>query len=106
MLKTIVTCNFSGPLKRKQAASFCDISKRLKPEVRLKKDGRMVNGKVEVAILSLGIKGGDKITIEIEAYETESDLKILAQFIEGGWNDELYAEIIKKMPFPTNQNYI
>lgn len=68
-------------LHARPAAIFVKEAKRYASEVKVVKDGREVNAKSSLQILTVGAKKGESITIRAEGDDAEEAVEALADLI-------------------------
>ncbi len=107
-IKKEVPCNFKGTLTPFKVECLCEILKRIVPDVRMSKgDGRIVNGKIEVAVNSLQIKGGDIVVLKTEDYMcSESTIDEICAFLSSGCKRSDYDRLKNAFPPIGNKCYI
>ncbi|MFC4767716.1 HPr family phosphocarrier protein [Effusibacillus consociatus] len=81
MLAKVVTIRNKTGLHARPATLFAQEAKKSESNVWMTKDDKKINPKSLVNILTLGIKGGDQVTIEVENEDQET-LDHLAKFLE------------------------
>jgi len=79
--KEVVVNNPQG-LHARPAALFVQIAQGFNSSVKLEKDGRIVDGKSIIAVLSLGINKGAKVKLIIEGEDAEEAFSQLKNFLE------------------------
>ena len=81
--KTVVLPNPSG-LHARPAKVFAKAAARSDGEVTVAKDGRVVNAKSVLSVLTLDCHHGDEITITVDGDDAESTLDELVGLVESG----------------------
>ncbi|HYF83697.1 MAG TPA: HPr family phosphocarrier protein [Clostridia bacterium] len=76
MQKETIRVNGKDGLHARPAAEFVQLCKNIKSNVKLEKNGVSVSGKSIIGIMSLGISGGDEVTVVAEG-DDEVDAIIL-----------------------------
>ena len=79
--KEVVVNNPQG-LHARPAALFVQIAQGFDSSVKLEKDGRVVDGKSIIAVLSLGINKGAKVKLIVEGEDAEEAFSQLKNFLE------------------------
>ena len=79
--KEVVVNNSQG-LHARPAALFVQIAQGFDSSVKIEKDGRVVDGKSIIAVLSLGINKGAKVKLIIEGKDAEEAFSQLKNFLE------------------------
>ncbi len=79
--KEVVVNNSQG-LHARPAALFVQIAQGFDSSVKLEKDGRIVDGKSIIAVLSLGISKGVKVRLIIEGEDAKEAFSRLKNFLE------------------------
>lgn len=82
MVEKTVTVNVKPGLQARQAALFVQEANRFSAEVFLKKEGRQVNAKSIMGIMSLAIAQGSEITLMAEGTDEEQAVEALTQLVE------------------------
>jgi len=79
--KEVIVNNSQG-LHARPAALFVQIAQGFDSSVKLEKDGRIVDGKSIIAVLSLGISKGVKVKLIIEGEDAKEAFSQLKNFLE------------------------
>jgi catabolite repression HPr-like protein len=82
MAEKQATVQLKTGLQARPAALFVQEANRFSSEVFVKKDGKRVNAKSIMGIMSLAIGTGTEITIIAEGSDEEAAVETLTQFIE------------------------
>jgi phosphotransferase system HPr (HPr) family protein len=77
----IIVKNSHG-LHVRPASIFVRIATKFDSQVKLEKDGKIVDGKSIIAILSLGINKGMKVKLIVEGKDAENAFFELKEFLE------------------------
>jgi phosphotransferase system HPr (HPr) family protein len=77
-----VTFRNEGGLHARAAAAFCIAALRFKSTITVSRDGRAVNGKSVMTLLTLGCQRGDSVLIEAEGPDAECALDRLRTLVE------------------------
>lgn len=75
-------------LHARPASVFVDKTGEFKSDIRIELKGKEVNAKSIMSVMSLGIDGGDEITLTIEGEDEEEAMTELSKLI----NEELPEE--------------
>ena len=81
MIEREATIGPAEGLHARPAAVFVKEAKRYASEVKIVKDGREVNAKSSLQILTVGAKKGESITIRAEGDDAEQAVEALADLI-------------------------
>ncbi len=81
MVEREATIGAAEGLHARPAAIFVKEAKRYASEVKVVKDGREVNAKSSLQILTVGAKKGESITIRAEGDDAEQAVEALADLI-------------------------
>lgn len=81
--RTVTLPNPSG-LHARPAKAFAKAAAQAPGEVSVAKDGREVNAKSVLSILTLDCHQGDQIVIRVEGEDAEATLDTLAGLVESG----------------------
>jgi len=79
--KEVIVNNPQG-LHARPAALFVQIAQGFDASVKLEKDGRIVDGKSIIAVLSLGLNKGAKVKLIIEGEDAKEAFSRLKNFLE------------------------
>jgi phosphocarrier protein HPr len=69
------------------ARRFADTAAKLPCDIRVRKDGKTVNGKSVLAMLTLGAKHNDRITIEVSGDKAEEAISILGDIVSKAFEE-------------------
>ncbi|HLO12858.1 MAG TPA: HPr family phosphocarrier protein [Pseudoneobacillus sp.] len=69
-------------LQARPAAQFVQEANRFSSDVFLEKDGKKVNAKSIMGLMSLAVSSGSTITISVDGHDENEALTALANFIE------------------------
>ena len=75
-------------LHARAAAKFVHLASRFRAQVRVSRDGRVVDGKSIMGILLLSAAHGTTITISADGGDAEDALNALCALVEGGFGEE------------------
>ena len=82
-----VTINNQVGLHARPATFFIQKANEFKSSVWIEKDGRRVNAKSLLGVLSLGIVKGTTINIVADGLDEEHAVEILAELIDSGFSE-------------------
>jgi catabolite repression HPr-like protein len=68
-------------LQARPAAQFVQEANRFSSDVFLEKDGKKVNAKSIMGLMSLAVSSGSTITIQVEGHDEDDALAALEKFI-------------------------
>ncbi|MCF6410241.1 HPr family phosphocarrier protein [Pseudalkalibacillus salsuginis] len=81
MLEKNLTVELKTGLQARPAALFVQEANRFSADVFLEKDGKKVNAKSIMGIMSLAVGSGSKVTIVTDGKDEEEALKALEKYI-------------------------
>jgi catabolite repression HPr-like protein len=82
MLEKTVTVELKTGLQARPAALFVQEANRISSDVYVEKDGKRVNAKSIMGIMSLAISSGSEITIALDGNDQETGLETLVKFVK------------------------
>jgi len=85
--KTVTVNNPQG-LHFRVADLFVKMASRFASKVEVVKDGRKIDGKSILAIVTLAAEQGARLSIETTGHDAEAALNALAELVEQGFTDE------------------
>lgn len=88
MVQAIVTLQNKVGLHARPAALFVQTASRFKADVKAEKDGKEVNAKSILGVLSLDARLGDKLIIKAEGEDAEKALKMLVELVDSKFGEE------------------
>ena len=88
MKKEKFTLRNETGLHARPASIFVDKSGEFKSDIKIESKGKEVNAKSIMSVMSLGIDGGDEITLTIDGEDEDKAMEELAKLI----NEELPEE--------------
>ncbi len=88
----ITVLNPTGIHARPASAIF-QIASKYKSDIKIKKDGRVVNAKSIVAILSLGIKFEEQISITASGEDAQDAIDSIAKEIKSGLGEKVISQV-------------
>jgi phosphocarrier protein HPr len=79
--KALIIKNKTG-LHARPAAQFVDVARKYKSEIVVKKDGKAINPRSIIALLSLCCVQGSKITISITGEDEQEAMEGFTKFLD------------------------
>ena len=77
-------------LHARAAAKFVHLASRFRAQVRVGRDGRVVDGKSIMGILLLAAAFGTSITISVDGADEQDALAALCRLVESGFGEETW----------------
>lgn len=68
-------------LHARPAAEFAQLCKRISSDVKLEKDGKTVQGKSIIGIMSLGVSSGDGITVIVDGEDEAAAMEQIKELL-------------------------
>lgn len=87
MEREVTLLNKTG-LHARPAALFVQEASKYKSDIKVEKDGKQVNAKSIMGILSLGVSQGTKIKITANGEDEKEALEGLAKLVESKFGEE------------------
>lgn len=84
--QTVTIINPSG-LHARPASTFVKEAQKFKSSLTLDRDGKTVNGRSILAVLSLGAGTGSKVTLSLDGEDEEAALARLVDLIQSGFGE-------------------
>ena len=81
MVEKTVKINLDPGLQARLAAKFVQEATRFSSQILLLKDGKVINAKSIMGLMSLAIAKGEEITLRTEGPDEEQALNELVQFV-------------------------
>ncbi|MET3697526.1 catabolite repression HPr-like protein [Bacillus oleivorans] len=81
MVERQVEVNLKTGLQARPAALFVQEANRFSSEVYLEKEGKRVNAKSIMGIMSLAVGAGSQVTLIAEGHDAEAAVEALTSFI-------------------------
>lgn len=78
--KTVIMTNPTG-LHTRPGGVFVTKAKEFESDVKVEHDGKTVNGKSLLKLLSIGIKNGSEVTISAEGPDADQAVEVLAELM-------------------------
>lgn len=75
-------------LHARPASIFVQTAKKFKSEIRVEKDGKEVDAKSILGVLSLGAECGNIITIKVNGEDAEEALKTLVELVNNRFGEK------------------
>lgn len=82
MLIEKIRVNGKDGLHARPAAEFVQLCKKIKSDVKLEKDGKVIQGKSIIGIMSLGIAKNDEVTVTVEGEDEADALKAIKELLD------------------------
>lgn len=82
MVEKQVEVKLKTGLQARPAALFVQEATRFSSEVYIEKDGKKVNAKSIMGLMSLAVNSGAKINLIVEGSDEQEALEVLASYIE------------------------
>lgn len=89
--KTFTIRNTLG-LHARAAANFVRVASRFESDIRIQKDGYIVDGKSILGVLSLAAVRGSRIKIIVSGDDSDKALSELGRLIESGFGEGLHQD--------------
>lgn len=87
IVEKLVIKNKTG-LHARPATLFVETAKKFKSKILLEKDGRKVDAKSLIGVLSLGVEQGNEIIIQIEGPDEKEAFKEIKEIVNSGLGEE------------------
>lgn len=81
MIKITVTMNAASGLHARPANMFTKTASQFKSTITVEKDDKQADGKRLLAIMALGVKQGDQMTIIAEGEDEQEAIKVLEKML-------------------------
>jgi phosphocarrier protein HPr len=88
--REVTICNKLG-LHARAAAKFVHLATRYNADVRVARDGRVMDGKSIMGILLLSAAQGTTITISADGPDETDAVTALAALVDGGFGEESWS---------------
>lgn len=88
MVQQIVTVKNKTGLHARPAALFVQAANKFKSEIFIEKEGKRVNAKSIMGVMSLAVSQGTQITILAEGEDEKEAVKKLVELIESKFGEE------------------
>lgn len=83
MLEKQVEVKLKTGLQARPAALFVQMANRFSSEIYLEKDGRRINAKSIMGLMTLAVGRGQVVTLIADGHDEEEAIKVLSNYIEG-----------------------
>ncbi|GAB6877054.1 HPr family phosphocarrier protein [Thermaerobacter litoralis] len=87
MAEITVTLNHPTGLHARPAALFVQTASRFRSQIEVQANGKTVNAKSMMAILSLGARQGTALTLRAEGEDAEAALAALKELVESNFGE-------------------
>ena len=77
-------------LHARAAAKFVHLATRFRAQIRVSRDGRVMDGKSIMGILLLAAAQGTTITITADGPDEDEAMTALCQLVDGGFGEETW----------------
>ena len=88
MLIEEFTVNNKVGLHARPAADFVQTASKFKSKITVIKDGKEVDAKSIIGILSLGVESGAKIIVKVEGIDEKEAMSAIKSLFESNFNEE------------------
>jgi phosphocarrier protein HPr len=88
--REVVICNKLG-LHARAAAKFVHLATRYAADVRVARDGRVMDGKSIMGILLLSAAQGTTITISADGPDEDAAIVALAELVDSGFGEDAWS---------------
>ncbi|WP_428911042.1 HPr family phosphocarrier protein [Niallia sp. Krafla_26] len=82
MVEKQVEIKLKTGLQARPAAMFVQQANRFSSDVFLEKDGKKVNAKSIMGLMSLALGTGSKVTLSVDGSDENEAIKVLTEFVE------------------------
>ena len=89
--RTVTVVNELG-LHARAAARFVHLATRFRAQVRVGRDGKVMDGKSIMGILLLAAARGTRITIVAEGADEQDAVSALTSLVESGFGEEAWID--------------
>jgi phosphocarrier protein HPr len=86
--KTVTIKNRAG-LHTRPAAAIVKLASKFQSEFYIIKEGFRINGKSIIGVMTLAAAQGAQLELEFDGPDEEEAMKTLAEYFEGGFEEEL-----------------
>ncbi|KGX84205.1 HPr family phosphocarrier protein [Pontibacillus marinus] len=81
MVERSVTVSLSSGLQARPAAQFVQEANRFSSDIFLEKEGKRVNAKSIMGLMSVAVGPGEDITLQAKGSDEENALEVLIEFV-------------------------
>lgn len=82
MVEKLVEIKLKTGLQARPAAMFVQQANRFSADVFLEKDGKKVNAKSIMGLMSLALGTGSTVTLSVDGNDENEAIKVLSEFVE------------------------
>jgi len=82
MKQTTVTVTSASGLHARPAGLVCGLAQKYGSEIYIEKNGKSINGKSIMGILSLGTSKGDELTVSAEGHDEHDAVEAIADLFK------------------------
>ena len=83
MVKKTVKVQLDGGLEARPVAVLVQVASQFESSVYVEADGRKVNAKSIMGMMTLGLAAGDSVTIEIDGKDEHTALESIEKYLSG-----------------------
>ncbi len=83
MLEKQVEVKLKTGLQARPAALFVQMANRFSSEIYLEKEGRRINAKSIMGLMTLAVGRGQTVTLIADGHDEEEAIQVLSNYIEG-----------------------
>jgi phosphocarrier protein len=87
IVEKLIIKNKTG-LHARPATLFVETAKKFKSKIWVEKNGKKVDGKSLIGVLSLGVEQGHEITIHIEGPDEKEAFEEIKEMVDSGLGEE------------------
>ena len=87
MIETEVIVKNRAGLHTRPAAALVKMTSKFTSEIRLVRDGMVINAKSIIGVMTLAAEQGCKLTLQVEGIDQDTALKELAVFFDSGFGE-------------------
>jgi len=83
MVKKTVKVQLDGGLEARPVAVLVQVASQFDSSVYVESDGRKVNAKSIMGMMTLGLAAGDSVTVEIDGKDEQTALESIEKYLSG-----------------------
>lgn len=83
MVKKTVKVQLDGGLEARPVAVLVQVASQFESSVYVEADGRKVNAKSIMGMMTLGLAAGDSVTVEIDGKDEQTALDSIEKYLSG-----------------------
>ena len=83
MVKKTVKVQLDGGLEARPVAVLVQVASRFESSVYVEADGRKVNAKSIMGMMTLGLAAGDSVTVEIDGKDENTAFESIEKYLSG-----------------------